>query len=299
MISRKSTKTLADLYQGTFAVGFDSYGLRNRRTHKYHLNKSELYDFLYENDYSMYLLNIVKGMSDESTERRVRELVLELHTGETLAKGTPNWTWEAREKLGQRYLKDLAENIISFYEKKREKGKVKELTAHLELDGYVYREGTLYQIDTSVINEQEEQSYLENLIDRLALSDKDIIKHHIKNAEEHYVNGKWDDSIANSRKFLEAILAQIAEAFNVKKYTVSLSPSKLQKPFEVRDYLEREKLIETKEKEAIAKVYGLLSGTGSHPYIAEKDQARLMWHLALTFSQFVLLRYEGYLKSNP
>ena len=55
---------------------------------------------------------------------------------------------------------------------------------------------------------------------------------------------------------------------------------------------------ETEEKEAIAKIYGFLSETGGHPYIANQDQARLMRHLALTFSQFVLLRLEGVCKQH-
>jgi hypothetical protein len=66
---------------------------------------------------------------------------------------------------------------------------------------------------------------------------------------------------------------------------------------EVRDYLERENLLEAKEKKALAEVYGLLSNTGGHPYIAEKDQARLMRHLALTFTQFILLRLQGSLQT--
>ena len=53
----------------------------------------------------------------------------------------------------------------------------------------------------------------------------------------------------------------------------------------------RNKILEKKEKEAIAKVYGLLSDTGSHPYIADRDQARLMRHLSLTFSQ--LTRFQN------
>jgi hypothetical protein len=55
-------------------------------------------------------------------------------------------------------------------------------------------------------------------------------------------------------------------------------------------------VLETKEKKAISEIYGLLSETGGHPYIAENDQARLSRNLALTISQFVMLRYEGVLK---
>jgi hypothetical protein len=61
----------------------------------------------------------------------------------------------------------------------------------------------------------------------------------------------------------------------------------------VRDYLERSGLLESKEKEALAKVYGPLSHTGGHPYMAQNDQARLLRHLALTFSQFAMLRLRG------
>ena len=43
--------------------------------------------------------------------------------------------------------------------------------------------------------------------------------------------------------------------------------------------------------QAVAKVYGLMSDKGSHPYIADRDQARCMRYLSLTFAQFVLLRF--------
>ena len=55
-------------------------------------------------------------------------------------------------------------------------------------------------------------------------------------------------------------------------------------------------LIEKKEREAIDKVYGLLSHTGGHPYMAEGDQARLLRQLSLVLTQFALLRLEGALK---
>jgi len=61
----------------------------------------------------------------------------------------------------------------------------------------------------------------------------------------------------------------------------------------IREYLERAGLLEAKETKAIAAVYGLLSETGAHPYMAQNEQARLMRHLALTFSQFVMLRLKG------
>lgn len=64
----------------------------------------------------------------------------------------------------------------------------------------------------------------------------------------------------------------------------------------MRTFLEKEALLEKKERETIDKIYGLLSHTGSHPYMAEKDQARLLRQMSLTLIQFVLLRLEGFIK---
>lgn len=306
MISRKSAKILSAAYDDHF-VSNNSFYRGSSRVNEYEIQRDRLYDFLYEEEYAAYFLNTVKAIRQSSVMTRPRDLLeffMRVHTGESLFAATKEWTWEEREKLAQRYLKDLSESLIRLQEQRPGSlrgsvtEKIDQLKASLALDGYVYANGTLYKIVESTIDEQREQSYLEILVNKLSLQDRETINHHIKLAEEHYINGKWDDSIANSRKFLEAILSQVAGAFHLKKCGTTINAKTLERPVEVREYLEREKLIEAKEKEAIAKVYGLLSGTGSHPYIAERDQARLMWHLALTFSQFVLLRLEGYLKDN-
>jgi hypothetical protein len=300
MISRKSAKLIAQAYK----VAYSYYS--GTKPRYFHFERDELHDFLYEEDYEAWFLNQIKKMKDMFRERELQEFFMRLHTGESVVAN--NWSWDDRRKLGQRYLRDLAEDLLNVcrsptrydrWDKEYVKETVKTLKSQLELDGYIYKDGMLFYSESSVINEVQEQSYLAHLVDNVALADKDTITHHIKLAEEHYVNGKWGDSISNSRNFLEAVLQQVAAAVNKKKYAADLPLSTYERPFAVRDYLEREHLIETKEKEAIAKVYGLLSDTGSHPNIAEKDQARLMWHLALTFSQFVLLRYQGFLANNP
>ncbi len=168
----------------------------------------------------------------------------------------------------------------------------------LELDGYIYRDNTLWVPEESVIEEREEQGILQGLMDSLQLSDIPTLKHHIELSATDYHDAHWDNSIANSRKFLEGILSQAAEKHSSVKRN-SLSPSDLARPVEVRNYLEKAGLLEKKEKDTIAHVYGLLSETGGHPYIADRDQARLMRNLALTFSQFVLLRLEGVLQEKP
>jgi hypothetical protein len=57
-------------------------------------------------------------------------------------------------------------------------------------------------------------------------------------------------------------------------------------------------LLESKEKKVISSVYALLSNTGSHPYMADNDEARLLRHLSLTLSQFVMLRLQGSVRNN-
>ena len=86
----------------------------------------------------------------------------------------------------------------------------------------------------------------------------------------------WGDSISNSRNFLESILEQIADALHNKKQGASLPDSISKWPKEVRKYLEHEGFIDAIEREALAKIYGLISNTGSHPNMAHKDQARLI-----------------------
>ena len=174
-----------------------------------------------------------------------------------------------------------------------------ELKAQLELDGYIYKDKRLYASESSVIDEPAEQTFLENLVDGLSLADANTIKHHLNRSEEHFIGGKWDDSISNSRKVLDAILTQIASAIYSTVNNKPIPPAMAKNATDIRNFLERQNIVTKVEREALDKTYGALSATGGHPYIAEKDQARLMRHLALTFSQFVLLRYQGFLANIP
>ena len=122
----------------------------------------------------------------------------------------------------------------------------------------------------------------------------EAITHFLDLSEEHFLEKRWSDSIANSRKFLESVLQEIAASHCNRAYGKPLSKETYEKPALARQYLEDEGLLESKKREAIAKIYGLLSHTGGHPYMADSDQARLLRHLSLTVGQFVLLRYKGF-----
>ena len=304
MISRRTALALAEVCARIFYYTYRSPGGYASRT-MYAVDTDEFYNFLYAHDYPAWLCNKAKSTTGHSEKlpratRKLKEFIMKLHTGETQAEATPQWTWEQRELLGQRYLHNLAEDILNWWtEKQNEQARkalatqIKELSSNLSLDGCVYKAPHLLAPESDVLDVKEETGVLESLHEDLALNNKEMAFHHLSLSEEHYLAERWDDSIANSRKFLECVLREVAAAHSLRCKGTQLPDSTYKRPVRVRDYLEREGLLETKEKETIASVYGLLSETGGHPYMARDDQSRLLRHLALTLSQFVMLRLRG------
>ncbi len=286
MISRLSAKSIADAYYSHF-----TYQIREEVIT---YNRDALYDFLFVNNFDAWLLYAIKRIPTYDG-RRLKEFIMQLHTGESVDS----------RFIGQQVLIKLAECLIKEslsnpdFEKYGDKDKkaVDFMQKCLELDGYIYSNGSLLVPEESVIDEAEETGILENLMISVGLKDITTLKHHLDLSVTDYQESKWDDSISNSRKVLEGILAQVANRFNEVVKGAPLQEEILSRSSSVRDYLEKQSLIGKSEKETISQVYGLLSETGGHPYMAQRDQARLMRHLALTFSQFILLRLESALQS--
>lgn len=301
MLSRETTRILAEVLHYRFK---GSYRVNTPRGSKslYKLYVDSLYDFLYDNDYDAWFLNAAKNLNKFS-DRALKEFVMRLHTGETLAEATPDWSWEQRRNLGQRLLLDLAEDILVWaetpdaYITSSVKKLLPSLQSKLELDGYIFRDGKLYYTEAAVFDAEAEQGILSKLIRELELDNRDVMEHHLELSATHFVDEKWEDSIGNSRKFLESVLQEIAAKHHLRTAGNAIPGDKYSSPGKVRYYLKEAGLVEPREKQAIDRVYALLSHTGSHPYIAERDQARLMRHLALTFSQFALLRLRGFIDS--
>jgi hypothetical protein len=286
------------------------YGRQTVKNHA--VSTDKLYDYLFENNYEAWFCNLAKTTHNSSAEfsyatRELKDFILKLHTGETQANATPQWTWEQRQKLGQQYLENLAEDILNSwyqdwsqlpdYSKPIKEEPLQLLRRNLELDGHIFQDGRLLAPEKDILDAEAEAGLLRSLYTSLGLENSDTAFHHLSLSAEHYENGKWDDSISNSRKFFECVLQETASVHSRVKKNLVLSKSTIEKPVLVREYLEKEGLLEAKETEAVAKIYGLLSHTGNHPYMAEKDQARLLRYLALTLSQFILLRLRGNLSS--
>jgi hypothetical protein len=286
MLSRQSAATVGDAFADWFkAVGVERHAL---------------HDFLFTRDYPDWVYEASKRLR---TPRLVKEWVMHLQTGRSIDNIADA---AKRRSMGQAILRRLAEDILNELRVAKaqkpwswdweRKPLDKRLESHLKLDGYLYKDGKLHAPESDVLDTAEASGVLETLYADLRLAEQATAFHCLKQSEEHWHNRKWDDCIANARRFLECVLTEVACAHSSKSTGNSL-PQK--KPFEIRDYLEKAGLMETKEKETLAKEYGLMSETGSHPYIAEQDQARLLRQIALIWAQFVLLRWQGFLAAKP
>lgn len=294
MISRAASMAIASAYTNRFTSTTRSSrsGPSTQSVHG-----DWVYDFLYENEYESWFCNLARK---PAYIRTFKEFWLKIHTGESLFSVTESWSWEQRQKLGQRLLVDLARDYLRWFETIKEttyigekySGAAEELRRRLELDGYVFRDGNLLQTQSDVLDVEEETGILQSLYSSAGLARSNDAFAFLRLGEEHFVAARWSDSIANVRKFFELTLQEGARSLGQAKGT-PLDESSLTRPVEVRQYLERQGLFERKERESIDKLYGLLSETGAHPYMAESDQARLLRQLSLTLSQFVLLRLES------
>lgn len=297
MISRKATRLIAEAYLSRFTVSTYSSAYSGARTYK--VDKQSFYEFLYDRNFPAYFCNIFRQYEETGN---VKDLIMKVHTGESLAHTTSDWTWNQREALGQRYLHEMAESIIEIKSSLEDRfhghtiQAIDKLEKQLELDGYELRNGKLLVSEADVIETADEIGVIENLYNELELENKKTAFHHLELSEEHYINNKWDDSISNSRKFLECVLREVAAKHSKSVKGIELENDIYSNQKNIRQYLEKEGLLESKEKETITSVYGLLSETGGHPYMAQNEQARLLRHLALTFSQFTMLRLKGALK---
>lgn len=297
MISRRTATAIGNAYQNKFTHWNSSTSQYSGGYYTFY--GDSLYEFLFNHDFQAWFCNCAKNIKVAA----VKEFVMKIHTGETQSAATNGWTYVQRQRIGQRYLFDLAQAFLAEFQladewqQKKYGQVVNELERCLELDGYSFVNGRLLTPESDILDVAETSGVLETLYADLGLDNREVAFHCLKRSEEHWLGEKWDDCISNARRFLEGVLQEVAAAHSKRKTGAQLLAKVYERPVEVREYLEREGLLETKEKKALAEVYGLLSNTGSHPYIAQKDQARLLRQQALILSQFVMLRYQGFLQS--
>lgn len=244
MISRLTARLVAQ----SLGSALSSRGYRPH-THKvyFYNSGSKVYDFFYESEYPAYLCNSARESCSVSSTRPFIEFVMKLHTGESLIAATQNWTREEREKLGQSLLKTLAEDVLAHPDITQENAL--QCRRSLELDGFTFQGLKLLAPESDVLDSREEAGVLETLYGELNLANKETAVHHLKLSEKHYLEKRWDDAISNSRKFLEGVMQEIAASYSLRVKNSEVDNGTYSMPVRVRDYLEREGLLETKEKQ--------------------------------------------------
>lgn len=296
MISRATALVIASSYVSNFTStvrrGFDTVDV---------VNRDSIYEFLFENDYEAWFCNLAKS---PIYVKDFKLFWMHLHTGESLEPCTKEFTIENRRKLGQRILLDLSRDLLRRLENNQVldiigasyKNEFNRVKSQLELDGYLYKNGELLNPSLDVLDVEAERSVIHALYKQSNLGRREDAFVFLRLSEEHFLAQRWSDCIANVRKFFELTLQEGARVLSIKN-GLPLTEAQIGRPVEVRQLLEQTGLIERKEKELVEKLYGLLSETGAHPYMAESDQARLLRQFAMTMSQFFLLRLSDALKS--
>jgi hypothetical protein len=199
VISRKSTLILAEIISKRY-WGKRYFG--NNRI--YSVDAQGFYDFLFEHDYPYWFCNLassIHGNGDNliAGTRNLKVFITKLHTGDSISQITPQWTIEQRIIQGQDLLERLCQDTLnSFLKSDKENDNL--LKRSIELDGYLFVNGTLPKTEEEVLNIAEEVNLFNNLYTSLKLANPDTASHHLELSEDHYLNGRWDDSISNSRK---------------------------------------------------------------------------------------------------
>jgi hypothetical protein len=307
MISRKSTKILAELYKEIFSGTYQTRSEYGRETiWAYELYRDLLQDYFFERDYPSWFLFIIKH-TNVFEERAIIELIQGLHTGSFIINYNFGLDSERINSViieGKELLPKLSVDILNYvfperFEKYSDSKKemVNNFVNQLELDGYKYHNRELFQYEKNIFDEEEKKELITQLISELSFQNQEVITHHLNLIETNYLQEKWDDSIGNSRKFFEAILKEIADQYSLRKYSRHLPEEIIGWPVEVRKYLEKENLFEKQEIFTIKEIYSLMSETGNHPYIADKEQALFLRNLSLIISHFSILKLIGWLNS--
>ena len=291
MLSRRTAKVIAHMYEWTFSYlnSNESYFAPEFKDTTVH--RRELYDFLYLHDFDGWFCNL---MNEMHSSRELRLAIMKLHTGEAIYVPTKHWTDSQRLTKSRQLLEAL---LVALVKSQADNSQVFHpsgfiaLNVAVELDGYSISGGRLLRAESEANEIAEERGELSTLYAKLQLGSPDVVLHHLRLSEEEYLGSRWGGCIVNSRQYLEQILADVAEAWS--KRPGSQPAPDTTKPVKVREYLRAQQLWDQSEFEAFSRFYGLLSGTGAHPGMPEKDQARIFRRLSLAMSQFALLRYES------
>ena len=195
--------------------------------------------------------------------------------------------------MGQQLLKTFAEVAprrgLSLPDRVPDaKNAANELLASLEIDGYEFVSGRLVPATLKGVSLQAEENHLIHLIRTIGPPNLEAILHHHDQADETFVNGNWGSASSETRNFFIAVLRglrDVATSTGGIKAFADGNDKNLIEDFKTIGLLTDE------EKEAILKLWVLLSYSGPHVGIHDQERARLTRLLVLGLVQLLWLKF--------
>lgn len=133
----------------------------------------------------------------------------------------------------------------------------------------------------------------EGLRDRLArtLPRPERALHFLSRFEVHRSAGNWSEAILTCRQLFEVTFLEFAE-HHARGKGVALAPSETKSAAAIRNYLEREGVLDSYIKDQVASLHSFQSARGAHVHVASKDDAKIMTAVMLPLLECVLDRFE-------
>jgi hypothetical protein len=309
MIGRGTTIRLAEAAQARFSAA-------NGPGRGRWVPWDAVHDFFYGWGFDAQFCKAIEQAA-RNGERRFTEFILGLQTGDSVGQLRETYVAEP-EVEGQALLRKFAQALLADFEqsptlrrdvsaqtanalaqafRRLRQLSIDALKSALELDGFGWIDGALIHRDSTPIDTEKQRDLLVVKAAEIGLAGQDLFSHALRRSADAYQSGNWEDCVGNARKALELVLRECAVLHSARTGGVGLTQSDLDRPYKVRDYFRDEGLLEVKEHEALGTNYGLLSEVGNHPYIAQREQARMLRQIALILTEFVLVRTEGALKT--
>ena len=181
------------------------------------------------------------------------------------------------------------------------------LIQQLKIDGFIFENKKLIEADTEIIDVQKEKNLLEEMMARNSELSQEILKKHLKDSDELFIQGKWHPSINEARSFLEQLREDIYLVVKSKYPKQSTLPTQewvndKGKTFKFdSDY--RKNLcylgfLDDEELKFLEGNYQLLSKFGSHKGIPVDHEARISRMVFLAEAQYLLTKFEEWKRNN-
>ena len=175
MISRKTGLLIANIVSNSFDHEVrKSYN--SGRNYKYvqRVNTDVLRDFLFE--YGVKGYSIKKICKNYDSKQNLKENIMNMHTGVFYNKVN----YSNYQGRGQEDLKAITTGI---FDKKIQSESLETLENYLRVDGYIFENGKLYEINTDV---DEKASIIKTKFNRLNLGQQEEFQKFYNDMNEHF-----------------------------------------------------------------------------------------------------------------